>query len=356
MTIEEVASIYSTTPENVEEAVREYQERNNPFREFDDQIKIGIIEIAISIISAVLILFTLFEMQAERNAAYMPSISINCENMKFSWDENSSLCDYSSNFKGLNGYTTEALDAYEDSYKSGFPINMSVQNTGVGVAREVYVDWLYEDNIPAFQKLFSDVNDISVLMENYQINIVLNKSDVIGMPYQNSESYQYGFLSPDLDKTESMNVPLVYMLLYQIAVAHGFQHDLPEIRFSVKYKDVQGEVYLHDFTIEPEVHFAFINTDNAGTCLLDLYVNEKKKEHLSIKSKSGYFVLGGCLVVLIEGLAFIIFGRLQKNYKRSLNSIKDKQEDDKKPETKCAYESSNQTEKINNINSREGER
>lgn len=82
---------------------------------------------------------------------------------------------------------------------------------------------------------------------------------------------------------------------------------------------------------------------------------KKKKEHLSIKSKSGYFVLGGCLVVLIEGLAFIIFGRLQKNYKRSLNSIKDKQEDDKKPETKCAYESSNQTEKINNINSREAE-
>ena len=329
-TIEEVAEIYSTSPENVEEAVKEYKARKNPFRVGDVQIKLRIFEIGISIFSAMLVLFTLFEMQEERNAAYMPSISFNCEDLKFAWDENNNLINDISNQKES---LLAVWDTFGDSYKSGYSVNLSVQNTGVGVAKEVYVNWLYEDNISAFQSIFLNEEKISLTMKDSFIYFELENGLVIGQPYSKQGRYHYGFLSPDLDKTESLSMPSIYAQLYQLTGAYGFYNTLPNIKFSVEYKDVQGEKYQQNFTIKPSIRYAFIKKDNSGVCFLDLDVSEKKKEHFSIQGKLGYLVLGACSVILLECILSVIWGRLQTDKRKETKAFKEKREDDKKSDS-----------------------
>lgn len=88
LTPHQVADILDTTVETVNSAYNDYCQEQNPFRKKNFELKNATIEIVISIISTLLVLLTLFEMQAERNATYLPDISLNNTEVAIAWDEN----------------------------------------------------------------------------------------------------------------------------------------------------------------------------------------------------------------------------------------------------------------------------
>ncbi|RHT97924.1 hypothetical protein DW711_19985 [Ruminococcus sp. AM27-16] len=76
LTNQQVADILNVTVNTVNSEYNDYIEKQNPFKKKSFEYKNAIIQITISIISTFIVLFTLFEMQAARNATYLPDISL----------------------------------------------------------------------------------------------------------------------------------------------------------------------------------------------------------------------------------------------------------------------------------------
>ena len=329
ITKEEVADIYSTTIENVEKAVHEYKDTKNPFKKMDRQTKQGYLQILISFVSAMLVLFTLFEMQAERNAAYMPNISINSPGIKFAWNQDRILA------KDISGIMDEKKDiweAYGSSYAQGLIVKMNVQNTGVGVAKDVCVDWLHVENIPSFQKAFSGNNDISVYVEKNQLIIDIKDGMTMGSFFPESERLEFGFLSADLTNSQELVIPDEYIHLYELLYAYQLWDNIPDIRFNVIYKDVQGEIYTKTFVIHPQPEMVIMAPENQGFGIVNLSIKEQKTEHFSVFGKYRNAVLFGTICfILVFAVLFILAVRFEMKRRRN-KAASEKQTQQLKPE------------------------
>ena len=88
MNPKEVADILNVSVDAVNCAYSDYIKKQNPFNEKNFEYKKTIVEIVISIISTVVLLVTLFEMQAARNATYIPDVALSSTEVAIAWDEN----------------------------------------------------------------------------------------------------------------------------------------------------------------------------------------------------------------------------------------------------------------------------
>lgn len=307
ITKEEVADIYSTTAENVEKAVQNYQETKNPFRSASSDIKQGRIQIFISFVSAILVLFTLFEMQAERNAAYMPNISINGTGIKFAWDKDHNLVE------DISFFDEEDLNTWNDfgsSYTKGFYVKMAILNTGVGVAKDLNVDWLYKENIPLFQELFVGNSDVSIGMTDRLVRIKLKDKNGMEFYYSASGKREYGFLKADLSQGTDLVVPAEYIQLYELAYAYDLWQYIPDLRYRVIYEDVQGKEYEKSFVIHPQPLIFGTSSENSGYGIVDLKVAEQKAGLFSFFRKYRYIlycVAGFTLVIVMLLVRAVLF-------------------------------------------------
>ena len=135
LTTRQVADILNTTLETVDSAYSDYCQEQNPFKKKNYELKNTAIQIAISIISTFLVLLTLFEMQAERNATYLPDISLNNTEVAIAWDEN-----------GLPYISDEAEAAFSKMINdNNTQVNtlpqIEVYNIGVGTAKDITFIW-----------------------------------------------------------------------------------------------------------------------------------------------------------------------------------------------------------------------
>lgn len=327
ITKEYVAHLYSTSPADVERALKEYQAEKKPFKKRNDEIRQGNINIIISLVSTLIVLLTLFEMQAERNLAYMPNVHINSTGVKFAWDQNHQI--------GINPIEVseqekQLFDSYE--YTEGLVVNSAIQNTGIGIATEVYVDWLYEENMRAFQKFFHDKVDIAMEIRNNIFAIQYNGL-TIGSPISKNKRYIYGFLSSDPNQKETLTIPDQYVFLYECAYAN-FQHEsIPHVRFMIEYNDIQGKTYSKRFTIKPSPDFVTMHPEGHGFGVVNFIVSEEKHSTLNI-----FIVLiaaiGGVLIVTI--IYCLVDWKYRKN--KALTQVKASSPtaplESSKPETK----------------------
>ena len=338
---EEVARIYSTTPENVGKAVKQYKKRKNPFKTTDSQTRQGTIQIIISIVSALLVLLTLFEMQNERNAAYMPNISINCPGMKFIWNKDHEIVYDSS---GLSEELQRSWNAETAHIDNDF-INMSIQNTGVGVAKDVYVDWCAKENISAFQKLFSGNKELSIEINQDRVNVKHINGWMVGSPYYKGGIYKYGYLKANLDTSETLSIPVEYTLLYQYAYAYYLWDYIPEIKFIVSYNDVQGETYIKTFIISPKTQIMSINQEGDSMAMLDLIVKEESTKKHSFIYRHRYTVINIIIGAVIISV-FVVLRAVLFEYNRRRKTDMDK--DSNRSSTSDPI-STNEIQKMNDI-------
>ncbi len=267
---EYVARLYSTSSENIESALLEYKSRKNPFRKKDDSIRQGRINIIVSVVSSIFVLFTLFEMQAERNLAYMPNVYVNSSGVKFRWDQSHDI------FSNDVEMTEEDQKLWKaNDYTQGLIVNFAIQNTGVGTATEVSVDWLYEENVRVFQQFFSENDNIAVDIED-NILSVQYQGLTIGKPISKKGQYVYGFLTSDPNQKEMITIPDTYVLLYEYAYANFLHESIPHIRFILNYKDIQGKNYSKTFTINPSPELVIMHPDGHGVGAVNFVITEEQ--------------------------------------------------------------------------------
>lgn len=300
---EYVAHLYSTSPAEIEEAFDEYKEGKKPFKKSNEEIKQGTINIIIQFVSTIIILLTLFEMQSERNLAYMPNVHINSTGVKFAWDQNH---DININLAEMDEQERDVWNGSQ--YATGLVVNSAIQNTGVGTATEVYVDWLYEENVRAFQKFFHDKDNITVEINNNLFVIEYNGLS-LGHFISKNKKYIYGFLSSDPNQKESLTIPNPYVFLYECAYAN-FQHEsIPEVKFLIQYNDIQGKTYSKRFTIKPSPDFVTMHPEGHGFGVVNLIVSEEKHSTLNIL----IYLIATAVVLLIVAVICIADWILRKN-------------------------------------------
>ena len=324
ITKEEVADIYSTSVENVEKAVHEFEETKNPFRKADSRSRKENIQILISLVSIGLVLLTLYEMQAERNAAYMPDISINCSGsgIKFAWDEDHNIDRISDTEKKL-------LNMLADStfYEAFDSVKLTVQNIGVGVAKDIYIDWLYNENIPLYQKVFSENTNISIIRDNLGVGFEPSETLITSgiLPIMDYPIHMYDFLTSDLHEKQELEMPQVFTVMYEVAYAYGIRDDFPDCRFNVFYKDVQGESYKKTFVIHFQPYFAHYDPNNNGSGAFTINILEQNTEHTSVFRKYGYiFVYCGIGCILVFSVLLISAILFEKKRRRIIDASKNR--------------------------------
>lgn len=307
---QDIALLYNTSVENIERATKEYEESINPFKKADTGRRQGAIQIAVSVISAVIVLLTLFEMKEGRNATYLPNMSVNGFNLQFIWDKNGIA---TSDPDVFSEETRVLWDSFVTTNPQGEKANLEIQNSGVGVAKDVFVDWYYDNNLAAFQNTFSGCDDISIDYNNWQVVISIKDTSskepllTVGMLHPNGWNALFSFLPTAFDSSESIRFPQEYLELFKLAYAKGLLDRIPTIRFALMCKDVQGEQYIKEFIIKPEPVLVTLAPDGTGFGSVEFRVIESNTEHHSALSRSGYIAIGVLIGFSAAALSMFIW-------------------------------------------------
>lgn len=263
ITDEEVARIFNTSVSNVQHAFIEYSKKKNPFRQRDYSV-VAITEILISIISILLVYFTLLEMQVARNNAYLPDIYFNKTSFAITWDSNG--------YPDFDCLDDELLQAFcqETNYIDRPPI-IEIENIGMGTAKNIHLEWTHPSNMQALTNCFDTINATPPF--TYEINefftvITINEKTILCTS------------KPSLDiaymKNESQNDSICFPLEYLLCIRHicrNYGNDgiaLPDIKIKLHYYDIQGKEYRIEKTIRIQLSILTLNPDNSGCASFNL--------------------------------------------------------------------------------------
>lgn len=277
MTSQQVASIMHTTVNNVALAYSNYINRQNPFnrKSFDLQVTI---QTVISLVSTLLVLLTLFEMQQERNMAYAPDIVMDSVSAGMIWNERGRL------FADVEE-SVYSLSQWEDE---GAYINIQPKikmcNIGAGVAKNVTIEWDTATDLPQFMKLLNQHDGVETWIEgphgivaNYALVIKTPRDQQgVGMPYENS---RFDFMLGSAQEQKVLEFPLVYYELMRelsIILIEGDDNDtlnldnIPSIHLLIHYSDIQGKSYNKKIEISINYLLLYGSSGSEGCCVFNL--------------------------------------------------------------------------------------
>lgn len=260
MTTYQVANILNTSIDVVNSAYEEYCKEQNPFKKVSFDFKNAAIQITISIISTLLVLLTLFEMQAGRNATYLPDISLHNTKVAISWNKN-----------GLPNITQEAKDivlkmADKDTIINKLP-QIKVYNIGVGTAKNISINWDHQRNIKAFMDILNPCEDIDISYDGNMLNI---KTPSVKKSIGEYGKYQIDFLLNSTQEFETFAFPLSYYTLLKESYIRTEHKEIPTLYLLASYSDVQGKEYNKTIQINANISFLTKDSDGSGTCVFTL--------------------------------------------------------------------------------------
>jgi len=187
--------------------------------------KINIIGHCLTLISLLLIFFTLVEMQTQRNAAYMPYIVAEFnDTVKMSWN-------------GIDGLSFSNAPEYDNIHP---PIYFDVYNIGDGIAKNVQFQWM-DNNIVRLSEYINDNStDFHVNLGGQMPRISAYGIEASGKVFE--RNLNYSFLSTGNYEPYKINVPYNYLLCYKFMQVASLD-EYPEIHLKVSYEDIQGKAY-----------------------------------------------------------------------------------------------------------------
>lgn len=259
LTTNQVADILNTTIDIVDSAYDDYCKEQNPFKKKSFDFKNAVIQITISIISTFLVLLTLFEMQAERNATYLPDISLGNTKVAISWDKN-----------GLPCITQEAENIVskmaDDTIINKLP-QIKIYNIGVGTAKNISFNWDTQRNMKAFMDVLNLCDDIDISFDGNMLHL---KTPSIEQGIGEPDKSQFDFLLNSTQEFETLAFPFSYYTLIKEAYIRTDDKEIPTLYLSVSYSDVQGKAYNRNIQINADISFLEQNPDGSGFCIYTL--------------------------------------------------------------------------------------
>jgi len=237
---------------------------------------IQIVMAIFTLMSLVGVIFTLYEMQKDRNAAYKPTVLMNAVDFQISWNTNGEE-------EWLSAIPNESKNSYEvneDGSITGtfsLPINIfphnglekfTVVNIGVGAAKDIYFEWdqnnlSYLSNYLAEQDPskadFCTVGESAVF--SYDKRLIVTDVD---------SSVRIMYMLPDATETYTLPLPTAYSILIHEIMKCNSLPQSPHIILYAEYSDVQGRSTKDIFYISINRTYYESETDNSGTATYQL--------------------------------------------------------------------------------------
>lgn len=260
MTDQQVADILEIDVNRVNKAYEEYCIERDPFRKFKFEYISTAVQIVISLISVFLVLFTLFEMQAARNATYLPNVFFGDSEVAITWDEN-----------GLPVTNDDIMDIVSAMSGEDATINkvpkIEIYNIGVGTAKDISINWNVKRNIEQFVDVLNCYEGIEIALDKNMVHIENNEFAIGSWLPDNNH---IDFLLNSTEEFETIDFPFPYYELIREVYIRADSREMPSIYLSVSYSDIQGKVYSKNIRIDANVSFLMQNTDGSGFCVFDL--------------------------------------------------------------------------------------
>lgn len=316
LTTNQVADILNTTIDIVDSAYDDYCKEQNPFKKKSFDFKNAVIQITISIISTFLVLLTLFEMQAERNATYLPDISLGNTKVAISWDKN-----------GLPCITQEAENIVskmaDDTIINKLP-QIKIYNIGVGTAKNISFNWDTQRNMKAFMDVLNLCDDIDISFDGNMLHL---KTPSIEQGIGEPDKSQFDFLLNSTQEFETLAFPFSYYTLIKEAYIRTDDKEIPTLYLSVSYSDVQGKAYNRNIQINADISFLEQNPDGSGFCIYTLTSIKENKTMTSFNllnlDSNTWIAITSIFAVIISIISMIftvVFSFRQ--LKHNKNSVK----------------------------------
>lgn len=273
------------------------------------------IEIVISIASIVLVLFTLFEMQKERNMAYLPDIVLSNTTIAISWDKD-----------GLPYISDEAKAAIskvtsDNTTDINILPQMKIYNIGVGTAKDISLTWNSKKNIEQLIDTLSFYDDIDVSRKE---NILYLKTHTMEQAINIIDTSRIRFLLNSTQEFDTSMFPVsYYQLIREICLRIGVTK-IPPLYLSISFSDVQGRVYNKSMQINAENLLLSQNSDGSGYCVFKLISEQENTNmHYFNLSNDDLTAIASFFAVVVSVISMgfsVIFSILQ--VKHNKNSVK----------------------------------
>ena len=266
LTVQQVADTLNVTVDTVNSAYTDYIKGQNPFKKTTFEFKNTLIQIVISIISTIIVLLTLFEMQAARNASYLPDISFSNTKVAIAWDKNGLPCTNTDDLDVITKFTDE------DTVINKLP-QIKIYNIGVGTAKDISFEWNNKQNINEFIHTLNSYNDINITYDKGMVNI---KTPTSEQGIWGPDKSQIDFLLNSTQEYDTLLFPLSYYELIKEFYIRTDAKEIPTIELTVSYSDIQGKVYKSTIKINANIYFMTKNPDGSGFCVFTLNPTKEK--------------------------------------------------------------------------------
>ncbi len=288
------------------------------FKEKGFEFKKTAIEIVISITSAALVLFTLFEMQAARNASYRPDITLGLTQVFISWDTEINGSNVNSNDITDSDLSHQSIDL------SNIP-SINLYNIGVGTAKDIIIRWDHQNNLSKFVEVFEPYSDIQLQHINNKLYVENGSQRTEYGLHQNTT---FDFMLNSADEHYTIQFPLYYYNLYKELFIHTpYNESFPEISLSISYSDIQNKTYSKNISVQIKPILYEAHSSKSGACH---YLLEFVEEDSSMSTLRPLIITGDTLsavasicavLVSVVSIIFTVYYS-QKQNEHNRNSVR----------------------------------
>lgn len=273
----------------------------------------SVIEISVSVISTILVLFTLYEMREERNAAYRPDIFITNTAFAVVWNETGDLINEGDIFDSILEVTTDS-NIINKSPK------LELYNLGVGNCKEIGIDWHFIENINKYIDAFNKLNDFNIYVEND--NSVCIKEKDRELLFGANKNSSIDFIANSIEEYSLIVFPSVYHYLNFKLIENNIE--IPDLLVSVSYEDIQGKKYSENTIITIRKSLRIEDLNGCGGSLMNVTAQKEKNMFNFLGLTTDDFVaITSFLAVIVSVISVCFTYKSNKNQiEHNKNSVK----------------------------------
>lgn len=238
--------------------------------------KIQIVMVILTFLSLIGVLLTLKEMQAERNAAYNPTILMNAADFSISWDSNgqeewlASLPDTSNSSYEVNndGSITGTISMPVNIFPNNGLESFTAINLGVGAAKDIYFEW-DQNNLSRLSEYLTECNpsksDFCTFGESVVFSV--DKGSVVT---DIDSSIRLMYMLPNAAETYTLPLPTAYsILIHEIMKYSTLPKDMYIVLYA-EYTDIQNNSMKDAFYVALSRTGYESAEDNSGSAMYQL--------------------------------------------------------------------------------------
>lgn len=255
-----VAKLYNTTEKNVQKAVEEYAQKSNPFRQREFKVYI---EIFVAIVSVLLVWFTLFEMQVERNNAYKPDIFFNDALLILTWDSEGTAVEIDD---------VDVWDYYKESAEFINTVPMvKFENIGMGTAKYLRIQWDQIKNMKTLTDYLYAINNEADFTYRIDKSFLQTESNGVIMQSSSKPLLEVAYM-----KNESEGQRIMLPFEYYDCLRHicyNYREGglfVPGIDIISTYQDIQGKEYKNIKTLQFKLETLSYSPEGSGWAVFTL--------------------------------------------------------------------------------------